>query len=52
MIKLTFALTISFYLRKIENRTKKISNTAFILLLIKCLFFAKKMLTLAKLMGS
>ena len=39
---LIFSLTITFYLTKAENGTKKISNTAFILLLrAKVLFLLK-----------
>ena len=43
-VKLTFSLIVTFYLTKLENKTKKISNTALTLLL-----WLQKMLTLAKL---
>ena len=42
-VKLTFSLKVIFYVRKIENKTKKISNIALTLLpRVKVLFLPKK----------
>ena len=41
-VKLPFLLTVTFYLKKSENRTKKTSNTALILLLWVMLLFLIK----------
>ena len=43
-VKITFSLIVTFYLTKLENKTKKISNTALTLLL-----WLQKMPTSAKL---
>ena len=52
-------LKVSFYLTKTENRTKKLSNSSHAISLSKgttfdkkCCFFAKEMLTSAKVRGS